>query len=221
MVFVMLTKTSYLKRWLAAAGCLLMGSSVTAHAHPHMWIDLRSQIVTQIDSHVTAIHQEWLFDDFFSTALIEEAAYNSDGVDVGITAEIQKIMDNLQAYDYFTLVTVDDQNVRLGEVKSFKAELRENRIWVSFTVPIPDHIDVQAQNFSYAIFDPTYYIEMYHFEDAKVAFSGHAPSGCSTKIIQPNPSNDAIALSRSSSLDDKPDTSIGRLFAETVTVNCQ
>lgn len=207
-------------RCLAGAWCLLIGSIASADAHPHMWIDLRSQIVMQGDGQVSAIYQEWLFDDFFSTALIEEAAQNPEGVGVGIIAEVQRIVDNLQAYDYFTLVSVDDANVRLGVIESFKAELRENRIWISFSVPVSDHINVQTQTLSYAIFDPTYYIEMYHFENETVAFSGDAPEGCKASIIPPNPSNEAIALSRSSSLDAKPDSSIGRLFAETVIVNC-
>ena len=157
-------------RCLAGAWCLLIGSIASADAHPHMWIDLRSQIVMQGDGQVSAIYQEWLFDDFFSTALIEEAAQNPEGVGVGIIAEVQRIVDNLQAYDYFTLVSVDDANVRLGVIESFKAELRENRIWISFSVPVSDHINVQTQTLSYAIFDPTYYIEMYHFENETVAF---------------------------------------------------
>jgi ABC-type uncharacterized transport system substrate-binding protein len=198
-----------------------MGSIMPAQAHPHMWIDLRSQIVMQGDNQVSAIYQEWLFDDFFSTALIEEASRNPDGVDAGINAEVQRIMDNLQEYGYFTLVSADDQNVSLGKVDSFEAELRDKRIWISFTVPVSDRINMQTQTFSYAIFDPTYYIEMYHFENETVAFLGDAPKGCKANIIPPNPSNEAIALSRSSSLDAKPDSSIGRLFAETVIVNCQ
>jgi ABC-type uncharacterized transport system substrate-binding protein len=101
------------------------------------------------------------------------------------------------------------------------AGIRENRVWIDFTVAIESHVDLVAQNFSYAIFDPTYYIEMFHQEGETIAFDGDAPAGCGTEIVQPNPSADAIALSQSASLDANPDDTIGRLFAETVHVKCQ
>ena len=92
---------------------------------------------------------------------------------------------------------------------------------MDFTVAIESHVDLGAQNFSYAIFDPTYYIEMFHREGETITIDGDAPAGCSTEIVQPNPSADAIALSQSASLDANPDDTIGRLFAETVHVKCQ
>jgi ABC-type uncharacterized transport system substrate-binding protein len=101
------------------------------------------------------------------------------------------------------------------------AEIRENRVWMGFTVAIENHVDLAVQNFSYAIFDPTYYIEMYHPEGATVSFDGDAPDDCGVEIVQPNPSAEAIALSRSASLDANPDNTIGRLFAETVRVECK
>ena len=80
---------------------------------------------------------------------------------------------------------------------------------------------MKVQNFSYAIFDPTYYVEMLHFENEQVTFLGDAPEGCDTQILQPNPSTEAIALSQSAGLDLRPNSSIGRLFAETVQIKCQ
>jgi ABC-type uncharacterized transport system substrate-binding protein len=58
--------------------CLVAPVSLI-RAHPHMWVDLNSQIVMGDDGMVTAINQEWLFDDFFSTALIEDATNHPQG----------------------------------------------------------------------------------------------------------------------------------------------
>mgnify|MGYP003747197981 CR=1 FL=1 len=134
--------------------------------------------------------------------------------------QIDRIVNTLKPYNYFTLIKHGARTLPLTFVGDVSWEVIENRIQMTFTVSIDNYIEVETQNFSYAIFDPTYYIEMYHFENETVAFSGDAPEGCKASIIPPNPSNEAIALSRSSSLDAKPDSSIGRLFAETVIVNC-
>ena len=62
---------------------------------------------------------------------------------------------------------------------------------------------------------------MFHAEGGTIAFEGEAPASCGAWIEQPNPSADAIALSQSATLDDKPDETIGRLFAETIHVKCR
>lgn len=221
MVFAMPVKTPSLGSWFLAAWCLITGPATLATAHPHMWVDLESRIVLHDDASPAFIHQEWLFDDFFSTALIEEAGLHPDGVGAGIQQQITEIMVNLQPYDYFTVIKRGDDTLPLALVGDVTAGIRENRVWMDFTVAIESHVDLVAQNFSYAIFDPTYYIEMFHREGETVAFDGDAPAGCGTEIVQPNPSADAIALSQSASLDANPDDTIGRLFAETVHVKCQ
>ena len=200
---------------------LSIGWTTLANAHPHMWVDLKSQIVLHDDGGPSAINQEWLFDDFFSTALIEEASLHPDGIEAGLRQEITEIMSNLQPYDYFTLVKRDGESLPLTWIGDATAEVRGNRVLMRFTVTIEGPIDLVTQKFSYAIFDPTYYIEMFHAEGQTIAFEGGTPAGCSTEIEQPNPSAEAIALSQSVSLDVNPDNTIGRLFAETVHVKCQ
>ena len=221
MVFAMPAKTPSLGSWFLAALCLISGPITLATAHPHMWVDLESRIVLNDDASPASIHQEWLFDDFFSTALIEEAGLHPDGVGAGIQQQITEIMVNLHPYDYFTVIKRGDDTLPLALVGDVTAGIRENRVWMDFTVAIESHVDLVAQNFSYAIFDPTYYIEIFHREGETIVFDGDAPAGCGTEIVQPNPSADAIALSQSASLDANPDDTIGRLFAETVHVKCQ
>ena len=221
MVFVMPVKTPSLGYWCLAAWCLITMPAMVATAHPHMWVDLKSRIVLRDDASPASIHQEWLFDDFFSTALIEEASLHPDGLGAGIQQQITEIMANLEPYDYFNVIKRGNDALPLVLVGDVTAGIRDNRVWMDFTVAIESHVDLAAQNFSYAIFDPTYYIEMFHREGETITIDGDAPAGCSTEIVQPNPSADAIALSQSASLDANPDDTIGRLFAETVHVKCQ
>ena len=76
------------------------------------------------------------------------------------------------------------------------------------------------QGWSYAIFDPTYYIEMLHVEDVSITNEGDLARKCSSGIEQPNPSADAVTLSQSITLDNNADDTVGRFFAETVHVSC-
>ena len=217
----MLVKMHNLRQCIISACCLIIGSVSVSIAHPHMWVDLKSQIILDGNEKVSAIYQEWLFDDFFSAAMIEEAALHPEGVEIAIRQKIDELMQNLEPYNYFTVAKRGEDTLPLTQRGDVVAEIRENRVWMGFTVAIENHVDLKEQNFSYAIFDPTYYIEMYHPEGAIVSFDGDAPDDCGVEIVQPNPSAEAIALSRSASLDANPDNTIGRLFAETVRVECK
>ena len=85
---------------LAATTFLLTLSSVTsALGHPHMWVDLESRVVLNNDAGTVAIQQVWLFDDFFSTSVIEDASLDPGGTNAGIQKEIGRITEALKPYN--------------------------------------------------------------------------------------------------------------------------
>ena len=56
-----------------------------------IWIDLKTGVIFKEDK-IVAIYQEWLFDDFYSTALLEDAAKHPDGSEQGLHEEISAIL---------------------------------------------------------------------------------------------------------------------------------
>ena len=51
-----------------------MAYAIRAEAHPHMWIDLKSELIIKERTQVFAIYQEWLLDAKlkFAKEIIEE-----------------------------------------------------------------------------------------------------------------------------------------------------
>src|SRR4249920_456093 len=43
-----------------------------AHAHPHVWVTMHSELVYAPDGSITGIRHAWSFDDMFSTFAIQE-----------------------------------------------------------------------------------------------------------------------------------------------------
>ena len=208
-------------RALAATTFFLTLSSVTsALGHPHMWVDLESRVVLNIDDGSVAIQQVWLFDDFFSTSVIEDASLDPGGTNAGIQKEIERITEALKPYNYYTEIEMGGKNLSSTLVGDVTWEVIENRIKMSFTVAPNESSVSDVQGWSYAIFDPTYYIEMLHEEGATITIDGDLAQKCSSWIEQPNPSADAVALSQSTILDNNADDTVGRFFAETVHVSC-
>ncbi len=95
-----------------------------SEAHPHIWVDLRSKLILGAESHVLGIHQEWLFDEFYSAVLIEEALSDPNGLEAGIKSEMQQILVDLQPYNYFNFVVADENRVLLGTIESFRTQVR-------------------------------------------------------------------------------------------------
>ena len=195
---------------------LLQGLVPTsAAAHPHAWIDLRSTVVLNDAGEAVALEQEWLFDDFY-TAFAMEAAGTTDWM--VLAAENLK---SLRAYDYFTEVAADGKKVALDTVTKFSSEMRNGRLWLRFLVPLAKPVDPAKVKFSYAIFDPSYYIEILHMKGDIVAFSGTNSNGCAGQVIAPTPSTDMVMMARALDRNAKADNRLGRVFAERVDVSCR
>lgn len=190
-------------------------------AHPHMWVDLITKVVINDKGSVTSIHQKWVFGEFFSASLIDDIVKNKKGINKGLKEEISKILVNLEEYDYFTNIKVNNSKINIGKVKKFNTGIQNTRIWIEFNVPFVKPVNILSNNLTYSIFDPTYYIEMLHLEDAQINFVGKNPNNCLANILAPNPTEEAIVLSKSPRLDMNPDKSIGRLFAEVISISCQ
>ena len=187
-----------------------------AAAHPHVWIDLRGTVVLDAKGHITAIEQEWLFDPFYTIFATEGLS-----VEEALTSLARENLKNLQPHGYFTEVRADGAKAPLGTVSVFESELRGGRLWMRFMVPLVTAIDPIKQALTYAIFDPTYYIEILHLEDDVVAFRGADTAGCSGLIIPPTPTMDAVMLARAMDRDAEPDTALGGIFAERVEISCR
>ena len=188
--------------------------------HPHMWVDLESRVLFNTDDGTVMIQQVWMFDDFFSTSVIEDANLDSGGTNAGIQKEIDRITEALEPYRYFTNIEMGGKNLSFNLVGDVTWEVIENRIEMRFAVAANESVGFEVQSWSYAIFDPTYYIEMLHAEEAIITIEGDVAGKCNSWIEQPNPSADAVALSQSTILDNNTDDTVGRFFAETVHVSC-
>src|SRR5204863_5758091 len=82
----------------------LFALSSPALAHPHIFIDAKAKIVFDAEGRVTAIHNEWTFDEAYSSWSIQGLDTDNDGQMTG--AEMQELaienMDGLSEYEYYT-----------------------------------------------------------------------------------------------------------------------
>jgi ABC-type uncharacterized transport system substrate-binding protein len=192
-----------------------------AQAHPHAWIDLRVAVVFDEAGHITALRQVWRIDPFYSLVLIEEMATDARGdtpeeklADIG-----NRMIENLTPYHYFTEVSHGEQRLQGFTVRDHGLVNAAGRLELGFTLVLPAPVNPETTPLTYAVFDPSYYIEILHDPDASVALEG-ASERCGLQIRQPRP--DPVVVARAAALDanqtGEPD--LGRHFTEHGEVRC-
>lgn len=132
-----------------------------AGAHPHIWISAEASFVFK-DENVVAIRQTWIFDEFFSAALIKDFDVNRDGrFDEAETEQLrQNAFSALKDFTYFTHVRVDGKDAKITEVSGFSAEIDGGKIVYRFTAHLPEPVDPRTQKASFGLYDHSYYVDV-------------------------------------------------------------
>lgn len=209
----------------AAAFLTLLGAllPVAGLAHPHAWIDLTVHVRFDAQGQVTALREEWLFDEYY-TAFALEALGKSPGDE--LTSEdmqvlVDQSMEALQEYRYFTRISVGTKDLDTDKAKDAAGVMQDGRWKMVFTLPLSEPRAPGKQGIAYAIYDPSYYIEMLHLEGSGAVVLEQAPGNCSYRKTRPEPNFEALSLAAAADME-RPDgtATLGALFAEKVTIRC-
>lgn len=196
---------------------VLCGLSANAKAHPHAWIDLETTVVFDDAGLVKGLRVGWLFDDFYSAFSLDGVKPTQDALN--ILAETN--LKNLSEYDYFTQITADGKKLATQKVTDYHTELRGKRLWLEFFVPLESGVDPKKSKLTYAVFDPTYYVEILHAETGDpIRLEGQA-KGCGYRLTPPQPPEDISLMAAAMDQTQTAGDTIGDYFAEHVTLRCQ
>jgi len=191
-----------------------------AQAHPHAWIDVRSTVVLDDAGRATAIEQEWTFDELYSAALIEGVSEGRAFKPEMLAKYAGEVIDNLGPYGYFMKLRADGQLQRFGKPTRYQGELRGERFALSFTAPLAQPVDPVAQALEFAVYDPTYFIQMMHVDSDPPGVRG-GEVACRAAVHAPDPTPAALARAFAMDWQAEPDDSLGELFAQKVTLQCR
>jgi ABC-type uncharacterized transport system substrate-binding protein len=207
----MLKTRNRLLQGIAAAGALLC-TCLPASAHPHVWVTAEATVLYENGAFVGIAHK-WTFDEYYTTMAIEGLDKNNDGkYDRSELAELAKVnVDALKEFDYFTFPVLAGQPIKLGEPRDYWLEHKNGALSLYFTIPFASPVLTDAKAFTFAIYDPSFFIA---FDLAKtehpVRLGPGAPETCTLKIDAPD-QRDTAALGPMSQLGGM--VSIGKAIA--------
>ena len=104
----------------------------------------------------------------------------------------------------------------------YDAAFEDGRLSMTFLLPLETAVDPGRDDFSFASYDPTYYIAIEPVVRQSVSLTGGAPGACSHRRHQPDdPGIDTLSLPEAAFTGEMiGGAGIGSLFATTFTVSC-
>jgi ABC-type uncharacterized transport system substrate-binding protein len=184
-------------RWIKAAliGVAAFGANLQhANAHPHILIEARTELLFNAQGQVVGVSNIWDFDDAFSAFAIQGYDSKGDGKptkeDLQPFAEIN--LNSLAEYGYFTRLKVDGAGVNFARPKNYFDVFINEKLTLTFTLPLTKPLDVSGRTLQLEVYDPTYFAAITFAQREPVKLVG-ASAGCESVVHRPEPLDPAIA----------------------------
>jgi ABC-type uncharacterized transport system substrate-binding protein len=178
---------------LAAVSLPLMVAG--AHAHPHVWVNVKATVLYANGS-VSGLQEAWTFDEFYTAQAIEGLDKNGDGkYDREELTGLAKVnIDGLKEFDYFTYAKLAGADRKFKAPENYWLEHTDKGILtLHFTLPLEQPVAEQS-GFSFSVTDPSYFIAFEFAEDSPVQVGAGAPAGCTAAVHEPPEDSDTQKL---------------------------
>jgi ABC-type uncharacterized transport system substrate-binding protein len=192
-----------------------------AHAHPHVWVTMHTELVYAPDGSITGVHHAWSFDDMFSTFATQGMESKEKGKftreELAPLAKVN--VESLKEYDYFTYVNADGKKAELTDpAPDYWLDYADQVLTLNFTLPFKT--PVKAKELKVEIYDPTIFVDFSFAKDNPARLVG-APK-CKLDVALPREMTFAEGKKLSEIPADQPNTTMawGAQFASKLLVHC-
>jgi ABC-type uncharacterized transport system substrate-binding protein len=199
------------------AAAVLVAQLRAAVAHPHMWVTVETTLLYEKGA-FTGLKEKWTFDEFYTAYATEGLDKNHDGIyDREELSELAKVnIEAMKEVGYFTYPVVGGKEVKLKATQDYWLEHKNGALSLYFTVLFDQPIPAKAEDFAFAVEDPTFFIAFELAKTDPVKIGEGAPKSCRARV--------------GSRSDDKSDTErLTKAFAQlstrvsaaqAVSINC-
>src|SRR6266508_2570878 len=205
---------------LAASAGLVMATAA-AHAHPHVWVTVKSELVYAPDGTVTGVRHAWTFDDTFATQGIESKKKGEfTREELAPLAEVN--VSSLREYDFFTYAKANGKKVEFEDPPAgyyLDFNPKDTVLTLHFTLPLK--APVKAKDLALEVYDREFFVDFSFAEKDPVKLVG-APAQCKLAIGRPHEMSASLTqqLSKLGADQRDPSLTIGAEYANKILVKC-
>lgn len=158
-------------------------SVLPALAHPHVFVDARTQMVFDDKGEIVAIRQIWRFDDAFSA--FASQGLDKDGDGILTVEELQPLakvnVDSLKDYDYFTFLRVDGKRVGFKIPSEYWLQSADGFLTLFYTLNLMQPVKPDAKGITLDVYDPGYFVDFQMVEKDPIVLE-KAPATCKADL---------------------------------------
>lgn len=219
----------HLHHWLFVLGFVALMPAATCWAHPHVWADMRSQLVISDAGLVTGVRVQWTTDKVYAQDALDGFKSKPDGS--YDSADLEKLtaenLDALSGYGYFIFFRLNGEVQKIAKpvdgLQTFN--VKEGRLTLLFTVPLETPLDPHSGAITLKIYDPEFFIDFEYVTDKPLLISKALAEGCKAELKPANTDAQINQTKQMLSTKDKawkPENGedFGGLFAQPVEVKC-
>ena len=205
---------------LEAALGMILGANIVAepaHAHPHVWVVAKTELVLDANNAVTAVRHHWRFDDTFSSYAVQGFGKNGKlPVREDLAGLAKTNVESLAEYQFFTGVKVNGAKLELGSPVDYWLDYVDGSLTLNFTLPATKP-SLPPKVIGLEVYDPSYLVEFTFAETAPAVALTGGGRGCAVQIHRPNkPETDPNRLTE----DYFANLNRGKDFASSAIVAC-
>jgi len=172
------------KRWRRLVACVLLTCGVEAsHAHPHIWVTMKCQIIFGVDGSIVGVRHAWSFDEMSSAFITLGTEGRQKGIPtpekLASLAEAQ--VASLKSSDYFTSATVNGVKQQFELSADYRLEFRDGVLTLHFTLPFRSPLT--GQTLELEVYDPSYFVDIRLAETAPIELV-NPPGQCKFAITR-------------------------------------
>jgi ABC-type uncharacterized transport system substrate-binding protein len=167
----------------AAAFGAVAAAAGPAAAHPHVFVDARSEVVFA-GGKLAAIRHIWQFDETFTQLAVTGLDANKDGkISDAELAPLAKVnVESLAMFGFFTRLAVDGADAAFVPPSEYWLEFRNGRLTLFYTLPLKTPVAVKTATVQ--VLDPEYFVGFTYPDSGRVTVDG-APAGCTASFQPP------------------------------------
>jgi ABC-type uncharacterized transport system substrate-binding protein len=171
---------------LLSVTALLVGTFV-AQAHPHVQVSVKSVVVLDDASEITAVRHAWTFDEAFSAFSTAGLDTNKDGkLDRAELASLAQVnVESLSEYAYFTYLRKGKEASEFSAAKDYFLAHDGKALTLHFTLPV-EKKKLAVKDVRFEVYDPSFFVAFEFAKDMPVTVEG-GKLACTANIKQPNP----------------------------------
>jgi ABC-type uncharacterized transport system substrate-binding protein len=198
-----------------------------ATAHPHVWVEMESSVVTNAQGFVDAVALQWTFDEAYAQAALE--GLDADGDGAYSEAELEPLtkenVASLKEYDYFMVVRQNAEKLALKDVTEFSQVCTDGRLKLLFKVPLTAPADPKSGEVMIKVYDPEFFVAFDYVKETPVSVFGTLPQGCAMELKPLKTDAEAeetLAMLAAKGKEWKPEQEedFGAMFAQPLVVAC-